>query len=113
MGEIDSGNLQRMLERIKLQAAGADYRVTQHADQETVEDGISLDEVLEAIQEAEILEDYPEHRRGACCLLGGLTRKGPPLHIVCTTAQPRLILITVYEPRPPKWATRRTRGKLL
>jgi len=94
---------------IKSQAAGGDLRITQQAQQEMVEEGISLDEVLEAIWRGETLEHYPEHRRGACCLMHGLTDKGRPLHIVCTTAQPMLILITVYEPRPPKWRTARER----
>jgi hypothetical protein len=51
------------------------------------------------------LENYPEHRRGACCLLSGFTHGGRRIHIVCTTARPVLIIITVYEPRPPKWVT--------
>ena len=50
-------------------------------------------------------ENYATHRRGACCLVGGTTRAGRPLHIVCTTAQPVLVIITVYEPKPPKWIT--------
>lgn len=69
------------------------------------EEDIILDEVLEAIASGDILENYPEHRRGACCLLNGLTKKGRPLHIVCTTTMPVLIIITVYEPKPPKWVT--------
>ncbi len=48
-------------------------------------------------------------RRGACSLVSGLSQEGRPLHIVCTTAQPLLILITVYEPKPPKWVTPRKR----
>ncbi len=31
--------------------------------------------------------------------------QGRTLHIVCTTAQATLIIITVYEPLPPKWTT--------
>jgi hypothetical protein len=27
------------------------------------------------------------------------------VHVVCTTARPVLIIITVYEPRLPKWLT--------
>lgn len=27
------------------------------------------------------------------------------LHVVSTTAQPVLVIITVYEPKPPKWVT--------
>ncbi|MGH2355962.1 MAG: DUF4258 domain-containing protein [Chloroflexota bacterium] len=93
------------LERIRAQAADENLRVTQHAQQEMAEEEITLDEVLEAIASGQILEDYPEHRRGACCLLGGSTRDGRQSHVVCTTSRPVLIIIPVYEPRPPKWVT--------
>ena len=66
---------------------------------------ITLDEVLEAIESGQILEDYPEHKRGSCCLLYGLTSQQRPLHITCTTAHPLLVIITVYEPLPPKWVS--------
>ena len=98
-------HFEAMLERIRSQAKAENLRITQHAQQEMVEEDITLDEVLEAIAEGQILENYPEHRRGACCLLNGFTRAGRPLHIVCTTARPVLIIITVYEPKPPKWVT--------
>ena len=99
-----------ILGRIKSLAVSEAYRVTLHAQQEMVEEGIRLDEVLEALQRAEMLEHYPQHRRGACCLIFGPTAQGRPLHLVCTTAQLLLILITVYEPRPPKWETPRKRS---
>ncbi len=109
MEEGKKSELAAVLARIKSQAATRAYRLTQHAQQEMVEEEIWLDEVLEAIESGEILEDYPGHRRGACCLLGGTTRQGRPVHLVCTSAQPLLILITAYEPRPPKWVTPRKR----
>jgi hypothetical protein len=102
MREPDAVELEPLLARIKSQLAAGAFRVTQHAQQEMVEEDISLAEVLEAAQRGEILEHYPEHRRGACCLVHGLTDVGRPLHVVCTTALPLLILITAYEPRPPK-----------
>lgn len=98
-------DLEAVWKGIHAQIDAENIRITQHAQQEMVEEDIGLDEVLEAISTGEILENYPEHRRGACCLLNGLTQKGRPLHIVCTTAQPVLIIITVYEPKPPKWIT--------
>lgn len=64
---------------------------------------ITLDEVLSAIAHGQILEDYPEHKRGSCCLLYGRTFAGRHLHVVCSTARPLLIIITVYEPILPKW----------
>lgn len=93
------------LERIQQQANTEDVRITQHAQQEMIEENIHLDEVLEAITNGRILENYPEHRRGACCLLNGITKKDRPLHIVCTTTRPVLIIITVYEPKSSNWIT--------
>ena len=69
------------------------------------EEDITLDQVLQAVDNAQILENYPEHQRGACCLLSGVTGAQRPVHIVCTTAQPVLIIITVYEPKLSKWVT--------
>lgn len=109
MRELDATELDAILARIKSQVATGSFRVTQHAQQEMVEEQISLDEVAEAIRRGEILEHYPEHRRGPCCLLNGRSDEGRPLHVVCTSAQPLLVLITVYEPRPPKWVTPRER----
>jgi hypothetical protein len=94
-----------ILSRIRSQAAANQLRVTQHAQEEMVAESIRLEEVLEAINSSELLENYPEHRRGACRLLVGCTRTGRALHIVCTSEAPVLILITVYEPKPPKWVT--------
>jgi Domain of unknown function (DUF4258) len=105
MREFDVTNLRAVLGRIYAQAATENIRITQHAQQEMVEEDITLDEVLQAIARGHILENYPEHRRGACCLLNGHTQNSRPLHIVCTTARPVLIIITVYEPKPPKWVT--------
>lgn len=87
-----------LLVHIRRQASHGEVRITQHAQQEMVEDGYTLDHVLEAIESSAVLEYYPDHRRGACCLLGGQTISGRPVHVVCTTDRDVLILITVYEP---------------
>lgn len=105
MDEIDVTDFEVVSERIRAQAAAENIRITQHTHQEMAEEDITLDEVLEATATGQILENYPEHRRGACCLLSGLAGSGRPIYIMCPTAQPTLIIITVYEPRPPKWVT--------
>lgn len=103
-------HLQQEMARIRAQVETESVRITQHAHEEMVAENITLQEVFEALARGEILEDYPEHRRGPCCLVSGLTGEGRPLHVVCTTAQPLLIVITVYEPKPPKWITPTRRG---
>ena len=93
------------LEQLHRQAAAGNVRLTQHAHREMVEEEITLDELLGAIVNGQVLESYPEHRRGACCLINGTTEEGRPIHIVCTTALPVLIIITAYEPKMPRWVS--------
>ncbi len=50
------------------------------------------------------LETYRNHRKTTP------TKAGRPIHVVCTTSHPTLIIITVYEPTPPKWVTPVERG---
>ncbi|MFH1146297.1 MAG: DUF4258 domain-containing protein [Pseudomonadota bacterium] len=102
--EFRMSNPDAMLQEIRAHAAAENVRVTQHAQQEMVAENISLDDVLRAIDASLVLEDYSDHQRGSCCLLCGWVQNRP-LHVVCTTAQPVLIIITVYEPKPPKWVT--------
>lgn len=104
---------ERILERTRSQARRGEIRITAHAHQEMVDENITTSELLQTLETAGVLEHYPEHRRGACCLLGGRSEAGRPLHVVCTTTREVLIVITVYEPRPPKWPTPTRRGGLL
>jgi hypothetical protein len=80
-------NLDIIIKKIQSQINNKNFRLTQHAQQEMVE------------------ENYAEHERGACCLINGITYLNRSIHIVCTTNQNVLIIITVYEPKLPKWIT--------
>jgi len=102
---VEATDTAAILAQIQAHAVTETLRVTAHAREEMRDEAITLDEVLEAMATGQILENYPTHRRGACCLLGGRTTGDRPLHIVCTSAQPVLVIITVYEPQPPKWLT--------
>lgn len=110
MAEINVYDEHAILGRIREDASARNFRVSIHGDQEMVEENIILAEVLEAIETAVVLENYPEHKRGPCCLLYGNTRAGRPVHVVCTSSLVLLVMITVYEPKPPKWVTPTQRG---
>ena len=101
----NAANVDGVLERIRAQARARNIYFTRHAEQEMFEETISTEEVLGSISVGQILENYPDHRRGSCCLLCGFARHSRPIHVVCTTARPVLIIITVYKPKPPKWIT--------
>lgn len=59
---------------------------------------------------AELLEDYPDWWLGPSCLVLGKTDTGRDLHIVVSYSGLPVAIITVYEPRPPKWITPINRG---
>ena len=100
-----------LLARLRQQALRDQIRVTAHAHQEMVDEAISLDEVYDVLLEATVVENYPDHQRGACCLVCGRTSRGRYIHVVCTTSREIAIIITVYEPMLPKWATPFERGQ--
>lgn len=95
---------------IQAQAAARAIRVTDHAREEMEEEAITLAEVRESIAAGQLIENYPDHKRGSCCLISGPTAQGRFLHVVCTTSLPLLVIITVYVPVPPKWISPTERG---
>src|ERR1039457_2689786 len=102
----------RIVEQIRSsQIRSSQIRFTLHAHQEMVAENFSLDDVLAGLSQSELLENYPGHKRGACALFNGTTLDGRPVHIVCTTDHPVLIVLTVYEPKLPKWLTPTQRNR--
>src|SRR5438105_676580 len=97
------------LTRIRAQVEAETVQFTTHAHAEMEDDDFSAEDVLHALRSGELLEDYPDEQRGACCLVNGLSQDNRPLHVVCTTGADVLGIITVYEPKPPKWITPRER----
>ncbi|MGC9194012.1 MAG: DUF4258 domain-containing protein [Syntrophobacteraceae bacterium] len=90
---------------IRALAGDRALKFTIHAHQEMVEEDITTSELLSSLADCILLEDYPDHKRGACCLVCGKTKNGRYLHTVCTYGYPEAIIITTYEPKPPKWET--------
>ena len=81
-----------------------------HAQQEAAVEAIGYDEIVQALLNGIIVEDYPAHRRGPCCLVYGQTDAKRDLHVVTTTTLSPALVITAYEPMAPYWTTAVTRG---
>ncbi len=83
-------------------------RLTEHARREMESEFFGLirvDEVLEALDAGEIIEEYPDDQPYPSCLIFGRTQVARPLHIVCAPVltEQRLIVITIYQPDPARW----------
>jgi hypothetical protein len=84
------------------------YKLTEHAIEEAENDRILLWEVKAALLAGELIEDYPEDRRGHSCLILGYNY-GRAMHIVCGMREQIAIIITVYYPDDEKWINDRER----
>ena len=77
---------------------------SQFTHQEMVAENFSLDDVLSGLTSGELLKIIRNINAAlAVCLAGSPWTGGG--FILFDTGLPVLIVITVYEPRPPKWLT--------
>lgn len=81
--------------------ANEQFELSRHALDRTILRGISVEEIREAIQQAELLEAYPNDKYGPSCLVLGFTKAGRALHLQCSyPSRPLVKIITIYEPDP-------------
>lgn len=73
-----------------------------------IEQLITAEELGEALDRRQIIEEYPHHHYGPCCLVYGPTEAERPLHIL-VAPPPAGWVITVYEPDPERWIEYRIR----
>ncbi len=66
--------------------------------------GISTDDVVKALTNGEIIEQYPSDYPFPSCLVLGITTEGQSLHVVCGSDEKELWLITAYFPSPVEWS---------
>ena len=65
---------------------------------------ISPNEVLQALSNGRIIEDYPSDYPFPSCLVFGCTVQNRKLHIVCSIVNDDILtIITAYEPDFNKW----------
>ena len=78
---------------------------TNHAlDEMNAEDEmITAAEVRDVIFNGEIIEDYPEDKRGHSFLMFPKPNDKRPIHILCAPKEDYLALITAYIPSLEKW----------
>ncbi|MFZ1643490.1 MAG: DUF4258 domain-containing protein [Candidatus Contendobacter sp.] len=95
----------KSLAELRIQLATGLFEFTRHAFRRAIERNIGEGEIREAGAKAVIIEDYPADKYSPSCLLLGFTLRGRPLHIQASRAanQPRVRIITLYEPEPAQW----------
>ena len=99
------------LDQIRAAVASGSWALTRHARERAGKRYISDESLVHILAQGEILEDYPDDPRGPSSLVLGEDEGGRPIHAVCALdPSGALVVITVYEPQPPKWLDERTRN---
>ncbi len=92
------------MDNIRAKVLRSEYEFTKHAVDCTILRHISVSEISEAVENGEIIEDYPNDKYGPSCLILGFTNAGRPLHVqISHPEQPVLKVITVHIPDPAEW----------
>ena len=93
------------LDKVRSHVKAGRVRVSQHGMQELADDGISLAAVIVGVEKGVVVEDYPDHPRGACVLCLQQDDTGP-IHVLwgLATRTPEVAtIITGYRPDPNRW----------
>jgi len=93
-----------MIADIRNKIQQAQFEFTQHAVDQSILRLISVQELREAIDNSEIIEEYPDDKYGPSCLILGFTSKNRPIHIQYSyPSRPLIKIVTLYEPDPKLW----------
>ena len=93
--------------KIKKLIASHDLLISSHGYDELAEDGLTVKEILLGVDNAIVLEEYPDFPKGECCLVLQKDHYGNPVHVVWGIAKNThspAVLITAYRPDPKKWS---------
>jgi hypothetical protein len=94
----------KTIDDLRQQLARGEFEFSHHAFKRAVERNISDVEIMQAGQQAKIIEDYPEDKYTPSCLLLGFTAAQRPLHLqVSYAATPLVKIVTLYEPDEEQW----------
>src|SRR2546423_12384334 len=73
-----------MIDDIRAKIVRGRFEFSKHAVDQTIIRGVTVDEIRQAISAGEIIEDYPDDKYGASCLVFGQTESGCALHVQCS-----------------------------
>ncbi len=92
--------------RIQNLVAKGEVRVSLHGYEELAADDIRIRDVVTGLEEAIVVEDYPDYHKGPSVLVLAHDSSGSPIHVVWgipAGQESPAVLITGYRPDPERW----------
>ena len=94
------------LEQVRVLVARGDVRVSLHGYEELAADGIHVRDVIDGLNTAVVVEDYPDYPKGPCVLVLEHDGTDQPIHVVWgipAGQEAPAVVVTAYRPDPAKW----------
>ena len=94
------------LDAVQELVAGENVRISEHGYDELSDDAILVRDLLNGINSATVVEDYPAFPKGPAVLVLQFDRNNRPIHVVWGIPKgftSPAVLITAYRPDPEKW----------
>ena len=94
------------LDAVRVLVASGNVRISEHGYNELSDDDILVRDLLNGINSATVVEDYPAFPKGPAVLVLQFDGNNRPIHVVWGI--PRgftspAVLVTAYRPDPAKW----------
>ena len=99
---------------VKELVANGDVRVSDHGYDELTQDNILVSDIIEGLDAAVLVEDYPDFAKGPCVLVLEFDADASPIHVVwgIPRGQSRpAVVVTAYRPDPGRWSAEFTKRR--
>lgn len=100
--------MSQTLEAVKRLVAAGEVRISEHGYDEMANDLIAARDVVNGVETAAVVEDYPDFPKGPSVLVLEFDVNGQPIHVVWGIPKGQTgpaVVVTAYRPDPGRWGS--------
>ena len=98
--------MSKTLEQVRALVARGAVRISLHGYEELTADGVQVRDIIDGLETAIVVEDYPDYPKGPCVLVLERDSANQPIHVVWgipAGQESPAVAVTAYRPDPLKW----------